>query len=148
VPAAAPNAIAADPDGPYIVHVSDARPGYTMIVSGGGFDPKTVQVVIHIPGTLVSQREELPKIVAELANTYDRNEYGGRSLSLRRKTVPCTQPEACMDSRQRVHRGTIAGQPDEHVGHGELYRRAQPGRTAPAAVSFGRSTVGSGTTTI
>ncbi len=71
LPAVASLAVAADPDGPYIVHVSDTRPGYTMIVSGGGYDPKTVRVVVHIPGTLVSQREELPQIVAELAKAYD-----------------------------------------------------------------------------
>jgi len=60
----------ASSDGPYIVHVSDTRPGYTAVVSGGGYDPETVRVVVHVPGTMVSQREELPQIVTQLIEEY------------------------------------------------------------------------------
>jgi len=42
-----------------------------MVVSGGGYDPETVQIVVHVPGTLVSQREDLPQIVARLMEDYD-----------------------------------------------------------------------------
>ncbi|MBM4046879.1 MAG: hypothetical protein FJ279_17375 [Planctomycetes bacterium] len=58
-------------EGPYIVHVSDTAPDYTMAICGGGFDPAAVQVVVHVPGTVVKQRDELPKRVADLARQYD-----------------------------------------------------------------------------
>jgi hypothetical protein len=38
-------------DGPYISHVGDTRPGYTMVASGDGYDPETVQVVDRSPQT-------------------------------------------------------------------------------------------------
>lgn len=54
----------------YIVHVSDTPPGQTMIISGGGFDPSSVKVVLHVPGNLASQRDAVPEMVAEAARTY------------------------------------------------------------------------------
>lgn len=56
--------------GPYLVHVSDTAPGETMVLSGGGYDPATVEVLVHIPGTLTPQRDELPAIIEGLARQY------------------------------------------------------------------------------
>jgi len=56
--------------GPYLVHASDTPPTYTMALTGGGYDPATVEVIVHVPGTELSQREELPRIVADLAEKY------------------------------------------------------------------------------
>ncbi len=55
---------------PYLVHASDTAPGYTLVLSGGDYDPATVQVVVHVPGTEEKQRPDLPKITTELAQRY------------------------------------------------------------------------------
>lgn len=71
VPIRAEQTRAREDNGPYVVHISDTAPGETMVISGGGFDPKTVEVVIHIPGTLTPQRDQLPEIVGELVRRYN-----------------------------------------------------------------------------
>ena len=74
---------AAAAQAPYLTHVSDTPPGYTMVLSGGDFNPATVQVVLHVPGWEVKQRPDLPKLVGALAETYT-----GRPLPL-----PATPPK-------------------------------------------------------
>ncbi len=86
----------ASSNGPYATHVSDTRPGYAMVVSGGGYDPETVQVVVHVPGTLVSQRDELPQIVARLTE-----EYGGEPAPL-----PVAPPESQTHTLKPLHAST------------------------------------------
>ena len=58
-------------DGPYIVHVSDTPPGYTMVITGGGYNPRTVEVLIHYPGSEVKDRKHLPIRIAAMAKQYD-----------------------------------------------------------------------------
>ncbi len=59
------------PSGPYITHVSDTHPGQTMVVTGGGYDPATVRVIVHVPGNLTAQRNELPAKVAALTTAFN-----------------------------------------------------------------------------
>lgn len=80
-------------DGPYIVHVSDTPPDYTLVISGGGYDPQSVRVIVHVPGTLTAQREALPQLVAGLA---DR--YSGRAI-----TPMAKPPAAQTHTVQPVH---------------------------------------------
>ncbi|MDP2990728.1 MAG: glycosyl hydrolase family 28-related protein [Kiritimatiellota bacterium] len=55
---------------PYLVHASDTPPGHTLVLTGGDFDPATVQVLVHIPGTEEKQRPDLPKLITDLAQRY------------------------------------------------------------------------------
>jgi len=55
---------------PYIIHVSDAAPGRTLVISGGGYEPSKVQVILHVPGTEVRQRDKLPDLITALARSY------------------------------------------------------------------------------
>ena len=55
---------------PYLVHASDTPPDYTLVLTGGDYDPATVQVVVHVPGTEEKQRPDLPKLTAALAARY------------------------------------------------------------------------------
>jgi hypothetical protein len=55
---------------PYLVHASDTPPGYTMVLTGGDYDPATVQVVVHVPGTEEKQRPDLPRLTTDLAQRY------------------------------------------------------------------------------
>ena len=57
-------------EGPYLVNASDTPPTYTMALTGGGYNPATVEVIVHIPGPELSQREELPQMVPALAEKY------------------------------------------------------------------------------
>ena len=63
--------VGADAQGaPYLVHASDTPPSYTMVLSGGDYDPATVQVLVHVPGTEETQRPDLPKLIPDLAQRY------------------------------------------------------------------------------
>lgn len=61
------------PGGPYLVHVTDTQPGQIMVVSGGDYDPETARVIVHIPGTLTTQRETLPDTIKVMADEFDGN---------------------------------------------------------------------------
>ncbi len=80
-------------DGPYIVHVSDTPPGYTMVITGGGYDPRTVKVVIHYPGDVIENKEQLPKLINQLAT-----DYSGTPLKL-----PVTLPESQVQTVKPLH---------------------------------------------
>ena len=68
-----PTLIAAENNGgPYIVHIADTKPGQTMVISGGGYNPETVQVIVHISGTLNEQRAKLPELIRGLAQDYEQ----------------------------------------------------------------------------
>lgn len=56
--------------GPYIAHITDTAPRQTMVVSGGGYNPQTVRVVLHVPGNLTSERNEVPPAVRAMAASY------------------------------------------------------------------------------
>ncbi|MGB7293166.1 MAG: hypothetical protein WBD99_13415 [Thermodesulfobacteriota bacterium] len=68
---------------PYIVHVSDTPLGYTMVISGGNYDPKTVKVIVHFPGAALNSRKELPHIIRRLVKGTSLGETGLHILVLR-----------------------------------------------------------------
>ena len=55
---------------PYLTHASDTAPEYTLVLTGGDFDPATVKVVVHVPGTAERLRPDLEKIATDLAQRY------------------------------------------------------------------------------
>jgi len=66
-------ACAQTPGGPDVLHATDAQPGHVMIVSGGGYDPETVRVIVHVPGTLTAERDALPDMIKAMADEFDGN---------------------------------------------------------------------------
>ena len=58
-------------DAPWIVHAASTPSGYTVAITGGGFDPATVEVIVTLPGPATGQREEAAEWIRRQALTWD-----------------------------------------------------------------------------